>query len=235
MNDSTLIRNTKIGKIPIFVHNLHKESIMFLPKLPGGLPYLTADDLHVVLQDRRRIADAASYLVERGELIRLKRGFFVLAHHPLTEAGTLPLATIANLLYGPSYVSRQWLLSYRGVIPEFAWTLTSMSLPRSKLFETPVGRFDYSTLNRKSFYLGTLIEPIDGMLARIATIEKALLDWLAQLSPLKTLAAMEQELLESMRIDPMQLQSLDRELIAQIVQASPRANATLFSRYIHGL
>ncbi len=208
---------------------------MFLPKLPGGLPYLTADDLHVLLQDHRRVLDAASYLVERGELIRLKRGFFVLAHHPLTQAGALPLATIANLLYGPSYVSMQWLLSYRGVIPEFASTLTSMSLPRSKHFKTPIGGFAYTCLNRKSFYLGTLIEPVDGMLARIATIEKALMDWLAQLPPLKTLAGIEQELLESMRIDPEHLQSLDRELIAQIVQTSPRTNAALFSRYIHGL
>ena len=132
---------------------------MFLPKLPGGLPYLTADNLGVLLQDHKRIADAASYLVARGQLIRLKRGFFVLAHHPLTEAGALPMATIANLLYGPSYVSMQWILSYRGVIPEFASILTSMSLPRGKLFDTSLGRFDYRQLNRKVFHLGVYRHP----------------------------------------------------------------------------
>ncbi|MFZ4098753.1 MAG: type IV toxin-antitoxin system AbiEi family antitoxin domain-containing protein [Chlamydiia bacterium] len=208
---------------------------MFLPKLPGGLPYLTADNLQVLLQDHKRILNATSYLVERGQLIRLKRGFFVLAHHPLTEAGTLPMATIANLLYGPSYVSKQWILSYRGVIPEFASTLTSMSLPRGKLFDTPIGRFDYCYLNRKVFHLGLLTESIDGFSARVATNEKALLDWLAKLPPLGTLAAVEQELVESMRIEPERLRSLDKGLVEQIAMASPRPNATLFSRYLHGL
>ena len=85
------------------------------------------------------------------------------------------------------------------------------------------------------FHLGVLAERIDGFSARAATNEKAFLDWLSQLPPLETLAAMEQELVESMRIEPERLRSLDKGLVEQIAMASPRTNATLFSRYLHGL
>lgn len=207
--------------------------IMFLPKIPGGLPYITANDLRVLLWGHKRVADAVSYLVAKGELIRLKRGFFILAHHPLTEAGALPLATISNLLYGPSYVSKQWVLSYKGLIPEFASTMTCISLPRSKRFTTPIGSFDYTCLNQRDFHLGVETEIIDGFKARVATLEKALLDLLAQLPALGNLAAMEHELLESMRIDPVNLKSLNKELVTKIALVSNRTNSKLFARYLN--
>ena len=81
-----------------------------------------------------------SRLVQRGDLIRLKRGLYLSAW-----AGGDPyrLVPAANRLYGPSYVSFEYALRWYGLIPEHVAHITSATFRRnrSKRFDTPVGSF----------------------------------------------------------------------------------------------
>ena len=76
--------------------------------------------------------DKVSKLEQDGDLIRLKKGFFVVA--PRISQQLLSEELIANHLYGPSYVSLETALSYYGLIPELVYVTRSITVKRAKLF-----------------------------------------------------------------------------------------------------
>ena len=78
-------------------------------------------------------------MVKNEELIRLKNGFYLIADKIRQGPNTIiPYEQVANLLYGPSYVSLEWALSFYGMIPERVHTITSMTLGRNKEYHTPI-------------------------------------------------------------------------------------------------
>ncbi|MCB1148794.1 MAG: hypothetical protein KDK48_01395, partial [Chlamydiia bacterium] len=87
--------------------------------------YVEAQQLMPLLMDYKNPRDFISRLVKEGELIRLKNGFFVITDK--IKESQAPYEQIANLLYGPSYLSLEWALAYYGMIPEGVYVVTSVS------------------------------------------------------------------------------------------------------------
>lgn len=77
---------------------------------------------------------------------------------------------IANFLYSPSYVSLESALNHYGILPQFPFTITSITTKRTKAIENH-STYDYSHLSPQ-FYWG--FEQQQDFI--IATPEKALLD-----------------------------------------------------------
>lgn len=75
------------------------------------------------------------------ELIHLRRGLYLLSEK--TRRHPLNLFSLAQKIYGPSYISMESALSYHGWIPESVPTIISVSSKRSRNFDTPVGRFEF--------------------------------------------------------------------------------------------
>ncbi|MFI5334548.1 MAG: hypothetical protein ACHQT8_05220, partial [Chlamydiales bacterium] len=117
-------------------------------------PYVDAQTLLNLLVDYRRPRECIARMVKNGELIRLKNGFFLIADRMQDVHSAVPHEQIANLLYGPSYVSLEWALSFYGMIPERVHTITSMTLGRGKEFQTPVGHFVYHPLSSQRYSIG---------------------------------------------------------------------------------
>jgi predicted transcriptional regulator of viral defense system len=114
-------------------------------------------------------------LQNKGYLIRLKKGFYVLSPQFTGRHYSLPI--VANLLYGPSYLSFEYALSLYGLIPERVEVLTSVTTQKNKNFETPIGFFTYRHLPLTLYPHGVALrETTDGRTFLIATPEKALLD-----------------------------------------------------------
>ncbi|MGC9450535.1 MAG: type IV toxin-antitoxin system AbiEi family antitoxin domain-containing protein [Oceanipulchritudo sp.] len=109
-----------------------------------------------------------------GKLVRLRRGMYAFGE----EYGKKPVnpARLANHLYGPSYLSLQWALSYHGLIPEAVFELTSVTTRQTKRFENPFGRFSYRSLKRERFWGYRSVEFANGA-AQLASPEKALIDY----------------------------------------------------------
>src|SRR3989337_1785203 len=91
-------------------------------------------------------------MVKSGKLIRLKKGFFVIAEK--INENPVPYEQIANLLYGPSYISLEWALSYYRMIPEGVYVVTSITANKTKTFNTALGSFDYAYLNHHRYAIG---------------------------------------------------------------------------------
>jgi hypothetical protein len=118
-----------------------------------------------------------SQLEKANEIIRLKRGLFVVS----PEISELQLSTelIANHLYAPSYVSMSSALRYYGLIPEAVYMNQNMTIKHSRTFETPVGHFSYLCVPRDVFPIGLTNIIKNGFSFIIATPEKALCDLIA--------------------------------------------------------
>ena len=116
-----------------------------------------------------------AYMVQKGSLIRLRKGLYTFGG--LNQSSSVDLISIANLLYAPSYLSFEYVLSYYGLIPERVYELTSASLNAKKVFKTPFGRFSYKPIPLEVYALGVdwLYDDVNGG-KFIATPEKALCD-----------------------------------------------------------
>ncbi len=189
-------------------------------------PVFTHDQLEYLLSATMSNVNAKiSYMVNKGELIRLKKGIYVLGADYQKEP--VDMISVANILYAPSYVSYEYALSYYGLIPERVYEITSASLHGKKSFETDLGRFSYKPVPLQVYAIGVdwLYDSVNGG-KLIATPEKALCDkvrsdrGIGRLSQEKLAVYLEYDL----RIEWDGLLSLDTDLIANIAMAYRSSN-----------
>ncbi len=112
-----------------------------------------------------------------GEVVRLHRGLYALANKYLREKID-PLA-LAQRIHGPSYISLETALARHGWIPEAVYTITSASMGRAREFDTPLGRFSFTRVPQKTFYLAVdRVENDQGGSFLLASPLKALADYI---------------------------------------------------------
>lgn len=176
--------------------------------------YIEAQHLMPLLMDYTNPRDFISRMVKKGELIRLKNGFFVI--NEKIHKSPVPYEQIANLLYGPSYLSFEWALSYYGIIPEGVYVITSASATKSKSYNTLLGTFDYFYLSHHRYSIG--IEQKENFAGKflIATPEKALADLVHFKNKNLTSKDLLLDLIEGRRIDLSHLKELNRKHLLEI-------------------
>ena len=96
--------------------------------------------------------DKIAKLLAKGDIVRIRKGLY--AFGPLYRREPLSREVLANLIYGPSYISLEYALGYHGLIPERVSAVTSVALGRSRTFETPLGTFTYQSLALSCYAVG---------------------------------------------------------------------------------
>jgi len=158
--------------------------------------------------------DKITDLIKKKIIIRIKKGLYVFGDRYRRHSYSREL--LANLIYGPSYVSLDYALDYHGFIPERSEALTSVTIGRSRKFHTPVGLFIYRQIPIRSFEAGmVLVEEDYGQAFLMASPEKALADKIISVRgiSLTSAAEMRRFLTEDLRIDVSKIQSLSPERI----------------------
>lgn len=151
-----------------------------------------------------------SKLLKTADVIRVRRGLYVFGKEYRNE--NIKMLPLANLVYGPSYVSLESMLYSYNMIPEAVKEITSVNYKKTKLFTTKVGRFRYRIIPKKVFSMGIVTLGQHGTRGQkstsfiAATREKAILDTL-YLSNTKNHY---KYLLESLRIEPQHLLLLNK-------------------------
>jgi predicted transcriptional regulator of viral defense system len=164
-------------------------------------------------------------LEQKEYVIRLKRGLYVV--NPEVSRVPLSLELIANHLYAPSYVSMSSALRYYGLIPETVYTVQSMTVKHSRSFDTPVGHFDYSSINREAFHVGVTIIDKQTYTFLMASPEKALCDLIAN-SPkvnLRYIKDVERYLEEDIRLDMDVFLKMDASVFEQYIEVGKKASS----------
>lgn len=170
--------------------------------------------------------DKIKQMVKDGELIRLRRGLYMVGD--IYRNKPISKGLVANQLYGPSYVSMDFALSFYGLIPERVYEVTSVTTKMAKEYKTPIGRFTYVKSPVSLYQIGlSIYEQSDGISYIIAGEEKALCDKIVFTKNLNlTSLKMTIEYLEDdLRIDLDDLKSFDLSIIKQCSQKGYKSNS----------
>lgn len=181
--------------------------------------------LHTVFDHYKSPKDKIAGLAKRGDLIRLKKGVYVVS--PEINGQGLSKGLIANHLYGPSYVSLESALSHYGMIPERVHITRSVTTGRAKELSTSLGLFDYVSVPDDYYSIGVRMEIINEQYAwMIATPEKALCDMIVATRGLRlqSVKAMSDYLLSDLRIDFSVLETYNTEIVKQCLIAGRKKN-----------
>ncbi|MBI5346338.1 MAG: hypothetical protein HZB76_04275 [Chlamydiae bacterium] len=115
--------------------------------------YITDTDLSFIIEG----SDDSRYglinrAIKKGFLIHIRRGLYEIA---LPEKRQMvDLFELAQMIYGPSFVSIESALQYHNIIPEGIYAITSVTTKRSMEFTTPLSLFLYRTIPKTNFLLG---------------------------------------------------------------------------------
>jgi len=112
---------------------------------------------------------------QKGWIIPIRRGLYTFPDDLAKSALTAERA--ANQIQQDSYVTGLWLLNQLGLIPEGVTVVTNATRRNPAEFETRIGRFVYQHIQEQGFF-GYEERPDGcGVRVRVATPEKALLDF----------------------------------------------------------
>lgn len=172
-------------------------------------------------------ADSRYGIVKRalktGDIIRLKRGLYALGTKHQRKG--INLFQLAQMLYGPSYVSMESALAFQGWIPEAVFSVTSVSARRSKNVKTPLGVFNYTHIPSNDFFAGVKrVVASDGVFL-MATPWRALADYVYVHD--LTWTGLE-PVVESLRVDPVLFKTGESALLGALQRATRSERVRLF-------
>ena len=184
---------------------------------------ISGEELVAMLGDYKSPTMKLSQMEKSGEVIRLKRGLYVIDGSVLGYPPSAPICS--NHIYGPSYLSRHWALSYYGLIPERVYELTAVCFKRTRTFENKLGRFSYRQVPEDYYPIGIKTEKYDGMTFMVASPEKALCDMILTDSyvPCLSMTALHTYLEEDIRLDMDELGSFDIDILSLCAQCGRKS------------
>lgn len=184
------------------------------------------------LQDYKSPRMKLSRLLKSEALIHVKKGLYLLG--PKFKHSPYCLELLANMIYGPSYISLERALQIYGLIPEHVEMVTSVTIKISKEFKTPIGHFSYAHCHPKGYSVGVTTKTYSEYEnPLIATPEKALTDTLTiRRGKVTSRRHMEQILLEDLRIEEEDLRALDIKQIQNIQQTHPHSSISFLEKWL---
>ena len=138
-----------------------------------ALPAFNLNDVRKLDPDFHR--QQLYYWHNQGYIKPLAGGYYILADRAMDE---MALFMVANKIYEPSYVSLESALAYYQVVPETVLGVTSVSSRKTKQYESAWGVFSYRSVKPQYMIGYQVIENSPGYKFKIASLEKALLDYL---------------------------------------------------------
>ena len=196
--------------------------------MDNNLPYLEYNYIMDNLKSYASPKAKLTYMLKKGELIRLRRGLYISNDSP---AGRF---TLANRIYGPSYVSFESALAWYGLIPEKTVAVTSacMGKNRNKSFDTPLGSFIFRDVPQRVYPYDIVRGSEQGVPFLIATKEKALCDTLARIAKINTKDDLVELLFADLRLDDEAIKKLDSSDICFLASLYKKKTVTLFCMYL---
>jgi hypothetical protein len=191
--------------------------------------------LMAALSEYANPRDKVTALLRRGDIIRVKKGLYVFGDELRRRPFSREL--LANLIYGPSFVSLDSALSFHGLIPERIEALTSVTSKRPKRFRTPFGSFIYRQSPRESFHLGMDRKGEGDVAFLIATPERALADKIRddRGHELRSRAEAESYLFDNLGIERVDFEQLDPSRLDELARGLRSRKVAACARLLRGL
>lgn len=181
-----------------------------------------------MLKDYKRPNDKIHELLSKKIILSLKKGLYITGES--IGGSHAPKELIANILYGPSYVSLDYALAYYGLIPESVTQISSVSTKPSKTIINSLGAFSYTHIPLPYYSFG--IKQISTSAFHnylIAQPEKALCDKIICNSGIQFRNKQDvyDLLLEDWRMEQSELKQLDLKQMRSWADEGPKKNSLL--------
>lgn len=165
--------------------------------------------------------------VRDGKLIKIVNGLYE------TDA-TTPGYLLAGSIYGPSYISFEYALSFYGLIPERVNVITCATFDKKKKkqFTNSFGTFIYRDIPTHAYPEEIILKEENNYFYQIATQEKALCDKLYTLKPLFNFSNLEKMLFDDLRIDKEEFNKLSIDKIEALSNLYHSTNVKLLAKYL---
>lgn len=165
--------------------------------------------------------------IKKGKLFKIITGLYE------TDPNT-PGYLLASSIYGPSYISFDFALSYYGLIPERVSTITcaTFNKKKRKQYNTKFGVFTYKDVPSSAYPEEILLKQENNYSYQIATKEKALCDKIYSLKPLKNLSNLENMLFNDLRIDIDEFKKINIKKIEKLSNLYHSTNVALLLKYL---
>lgn len=179
--------------------------------------------------------DRITTLLRKGSIIRVKKGLYIFGDDARKQPYSREI--LANLIYGPSYISLEYALQYHGMIPERVESVTSVTVGRSRKFSTPVGQFTYRMIPMAAFRTGVdQATTGEGRSFLIAVPEKALADKLrSDRLSVQSQKGVQTWLFDDLRIEPAVIREMDYRRLEDYASRYRSRKIHMLSRLIRRL
>lgn len=165
--------------------------------------------------------------IKKGNLYKIKKGKY-------ETSNNIPCHYLASSLYGPSYISFDFALSYYGFIPERVTTVTCATFgkKKKKKFNTTFGVITYRDVPNNVYSYGVKLYKENNYSFQMAIPEKALCDKLYTLSPVHNLIEIKNMLFNDLRIDKEMFKKLDLKIISDLNDLYHCTNVKFLYKYM---
>lgn len=166
--------------------------------------------------------------VKKGLLFPLVKGIYE------TDANAHG-SKLAQFIYGPSYLSFDYVLYAQGLIPEAVYntfTCATFNKRRVKTYTNHFGTFIYRDVPSEVFSLGVFVFTEGSYSYQVASAEKALCDKLYTISPVRSIKGLKQLLFEDLRIDEDAFNALNKDDILKIAPLYRSTNLNLLAKFL---
>lgn len=160
-----------------------------------------------------------SRMVKTGSVTPITKGLY-------ETDKSIPGYLLANIIYGPSYLSFDFALSYYGLIPEAVYTFTSATFEKKKekTYNNHFGTFTYRDVPSSAYPYGIRLVSEGQYSFAIATPEKALCDKLYVETPVKNKKVLVELLFSDLRVDEAAFQQLNKEMLLTLTDLYKSTN-----------
>lgn len=144
----------------------------------SNLYYFNKESLRQLEKNEDLLNFNLKYWLKKGVIISLKRGFYILREKWEKEKNKeLYLEYLANAMYQPSYLSLEYVMNKYSLLTESIWTITSITLKKTKVFKNSLGQFNYYSIS-PSLFGGYEIKKFYSASVLVAKKSKAVFDYL---------------------------------------------------------
>lgn len=205
---------------------MSRKSEIKYKELIEAKPYLTKKELSLLLSKKGKNLDKKiSQLIRDKYLIPLKKGLYTTKIFYLINKTKIE-EYLANVIYYPSYLSTEYVLSQEGLIPEAVYSYTSITNKKTKIIKNELGVFIYRKIKNSLFLGYRETSFLDGLTIKKASRAKALFDFFY----FKTFKNLQE--IEDLRINWDNLKKEDWQDFYQLVMLSKSAKMKKIYNFI---
>jgi len=168
-------------------------------------------------------------LVKQGILTPVVKGLYVTG--PALDMELPDNFLLANLIFGPSYVSLESALSYYDLIPERVYAVTSVTTKLGRAYQTPIAAFQYVRLPLPYYSYGIRSVRLTAeQTVLMASPEKALFDKIVTTPGVdfRSKESVRSYLEDDLRLDADRVKSFDQPAMQSWLSRAPKKRSLSF-------